>query len=148
MLDVSILDHGRGLMDDGLVEPGTSASCLIHQVGGDALAHKVGVPAFPPVRCRLQAGRRMTGPVHHDHRGHVALLALRYLELNVHLTDRDLIGNRRLIGSARSGHSGVVGDLWHATDEEAALVFDHQRFGQEFFNLRTFLRSCAPRHRK
>ncbi len=126
MRDVAIFHHRGSLMNDGLVEPGTSASCLIDQVGGYALPHEIGIPTFPPVRCRFQTGRRMTGPVHHDNRRHLGLLALRYLELNVHLTDRDLVGSGRLI---RPGHGGVIGNLRHATDEEAALVFDHQRLG-------------------
>src|ERR1700722_12957949 len=90
----------------------------------------------------------MTGPVHHDYRGHVALLALWNLELYVHLTDGYLIRNRRWIGSGTSCHRGLVSDFWHAANEEATLVFDHQRLGQEFLDLWSFFRSCNARRRQ
>jgi hypothetical protein len=72
----------------------------------------------------------MSRTVHHDYRGHVALLALWDLELDVHLTDRYLIGNRRLIGSATSGHRCQVSSLSHAANEKATVVFNHPRLGR------------------
>src|SRR5713226_7965460 len=85
ILDIAVPDHGGGLMDDGLVEPRASTPCLIDQISGDPLAHEIGEPAFPPVRCRLQTCRCMRGPVYHDDWWHLRFLARRNLELHIHL---------------------------------------------------------------
>jgi len=145
VLDVAVPDHGSGLKDDGLVEARASATSLIHYVGGDPTAHEVGLPAFAAVRRGFQARSSVAGPVNHNDRRHLQLLARRYLELHIHLADGDLAGGVGLIGSIGGGRGGIVGDLRHAADEEAALVFDDQRLGQEFFHLRRFPRGGAPR---
>src|SRR2546422_4975164 len=108
-LDVTALDHSGCFVDDGLVESRASTSCLIDHVGGDSVAHEIGLPAFASVRRRLEARSRMAGSMHHDHRRHVLLLACRYLELHVHLPDRDLTGNVSLIGIGRRGDRGILG---------------------------------------
>src|SRR4030095_6703984 len=128
--DVTIPDHGGGFMDDGLVETRASASCLIDDVGGNPLTHEVWPPALAPVGILPQTRRRMRGPVHHDDRWHVLFPVRRYLELHVHLADRDLAGGRRLTRVVRL-RRGIRGDLRYAADEEAALILDDQRFLEE-----------------
>ena len=137
ILVVAIFEQGRCLMDDGLVESGAPASCLIDQIGRNPFSHEIRVPAFPPVRRGLQTSCRMRGPMNHDDRRRVALFVYRCLELNIHLADRDLVGEGHWVGIRRRRylHRRVLCDFRHATDEEAALVFNHQWFGQEFFRL-------------
>src|SRR5436189_4167639 len=89
-LNLAALDHGGCFVDDGLVESRASTSCLIDHVGGDPVAHEIGLPAFAPVWRRLQTRSRMAGSVHHDDGRHVLLFGCRYLELHIHLPDCDL----------------------------------------------------------
>ena len=66
--------------------------------------------------------------MHHNDRRNIGCLARRYLELNVHLSDHDLVRCVRLIGRR---HCGIVSDLRDAADEEAALILDHEWFREE-----------------
>src|SRR5947207_3230687 len=102
-LNLAALDHGGCFVDDGLVEPRASPSCLIDHVSGDPVAHEIGLPAFASVRRRLQARSGVAGSVHHDDRRHVLFFACRYLELHIHLSDRNLAGDVLLIGIGRRG---------------------------------------------
>src|SRR5437867_10098215 len=123
-------------MDDGLVEPGAPTSGLIDNVGGNPATHEIGLPAFAPIRCRLQTCSCMTGPVHHDDRRCVVLLAVRYLELHIHLADHDLVGiARRWVGAARGGVVGLLGDLGPAPVEELPWALVNNGLGRNFFGL-------------
>src|SRR3981081_51194 len=93
ILNVTALDHGGCFVDDGLVESRASTSGLIDHVGGDPVGHEIGLPAFAPSGRGLQTRARMARPVAHDDRWHVRLFACRYLELHIHLPDRDLAGD-------------------------------------------------------
>src|SRR6266581_2830350 len=119
-------------MDYRFIESGSAASGLIDNVGRNAAAYKVWLPAFTPIRSRFETRSRMAGSMHHDHGRNVRRLACRYLELHIHLADRYLVWCVWLIWAR---HGGVVRDLRYATDEEAALILDDQRLRQEFFGL-------------
>ena len=124
-------------MDDRLIKSGASAPGLIDDIRGDAAAHEVWLPAFSSVRSRFQTRSCVSGAVHHDDGRHVQRLASRYLKLDIHLPDHNLVRCIRLIGR---GYRGILGDLRHATDEEAALILDDQRFREEPFRLVAVLR--------
>src|ERR1019366_163092 len=125
----------RRFVNHGFVEAGTSPPGLIDQIGGNALAYEIWIPAFPPVRSGLETCGRVTGTMDHDDRWRVAFPVHRYLELDVHLANHDLIGSRSLVGSVRRGDRRVAGDLRDAADKEAPLIFDHQWPGQELLHL-------------
>src|SRR5207247_8694582 len=119
-------------MDYRFIESGSAASGLIDNVGRNAAAYKVWLPAFTPIRSRFETRSRMAGSMHHDHGRNVRRLACRYLELHIHLADRYLVWCVWLIWAR---HGGVVRNLRYAADEEAALILDDQRLRQELFGL-------------
>jgi hypothetical protein len=83
--------------------------------------------------------------VDHDDWRRVALLVHWYLELDVHLADRDLIRAGLLISG---GNYGVVRNFRYTTDKETPLILDNQRFGQESPHLLPFLRGEISRQCK
>jgi hypothetical protein len=133
-----------GLVQHRLIETGAAAPRLIHHVARHPVADEVGIPPFAAVRRRFQAGPGVRGTVHHDHRPPGAGSLCRYLELHVHLPDRDLLGHRaggrRTAGRGGRQCRGVLRDLLDAADEETALVFNHQRAAEESLRGRTLAR--------
>src|SRR3989441_756222 len=119
-------------MDYRFIESGSAASGLIDNIGRNAAAYEVWLPALTPIRSGFETRSRMTGSMDHDHGRKVRRLARRYLELYIHLADRYLVWCVWLIWAR---HGGVVRDLRYATDEKAALILDYQRLRQEFFCL-------------
>src|SRR5206468_12814742 len=78
-------------MDYRFIESGSAASGLIDNIGRNAAAYEVWLPAFTPIRSRFETRSRMTGSMYHDHGRNVRRLARRYLELYIHLADRYLV---------------------------------------------------------
>ena len=134
-------------MNHGFIEAGAASPRLIDQIGGDPVPHKVRRPAFAAVRRRFQTRCRMTRSVHHNDRWCLLLLTGRYLELDIHLSNCDLVRRRGCIRSVRRRNRGVIRDFWNATDEEAALIVDDQRLRQKFLCLAAILRQHRHRHR-
>ena len=146
-LRVAGCDARFGLVQHRLIESRTPAARLIDDVGRDALADEVRIPALTTVRRRLERGTGVRGAVHHDHRPARRGPLRRNLELHVHLADGDLLrrGRRRLLARRRERDRGVVGDLRHAADEEAALILEHELAAHHALRRLTLSGDAAPR---
>src|SRR5262245_16706626 len=140
ILNVTGFDHRRRLMKDGLIKPRPSAPGLIDHVRGDSVTHEIWRPTFTAIRRRLETRSSMRRSVHHNYGRRVRFLARWYLELHIHLTNRDLVGSERLVRRIRRRERCIVRHLRNTTDEEAALILDHERLRQEFLRLADLLR--------
>ena len=84
---------GLGTVDRRRIEAGARAAGVVHHVDREALARKVGRPAFAPVRRRFVGGLGVDGARHHDDRRPAHGLGDEILD--VHLAGPDLPGRNR-----------------------------------------------------
>src|SRR6185503_21060562 len=91
---------------------------------------------------------RMRRAVNHDDGPAGPRAARGYLELHVHLADRDLLrrARRRRLAGRRAGYRGVFADLRDAADEEAALVLDGDRAAHEALRRLPVAWQCGGRY--